>query len=269
MEDPRLSRRAVVGESLSDPWFCETLFDQTPGIVFFVKDADARYIVVNQTLVCRCGVRSKRELLGKTALDIFPRQLGEFFIAQDREVLRTGAEIANRLELHLYAGGKSGWCLTDKMPLHDGRGNVIGLAGISRDLHNPGEERTELTQLSRAVSHIRDHLHGPLRIGQIAKGVGLTITRFERLVVKVYGLKPSQLLAKMRIEAASQLLLGSDRRITEIAYECGYADHSAFTRQFRSVVGMTPSEFREKVRTSGEDAGIVSIRRWLSPRRRL
>ncbi len=40
------------------------LLDAMPGVVFFVKDAQARYVLVNQTLATRCGYRDKSELLG-------------------------------------------------------------------------------------------------------------------------------------------------------------------------------------------------------------
>ena len=47
-----------------------------------------------------------------------------------------------------------------------------------------------------------------------------------------------------RIDAAARLLLESDRTVADIAVECGYCDHSAFTRQFRSATSLTPTEYR-------------------------
>ena len=54
----------------------ERLFDRVPDVVYFVKDLGGRYVVVNQTLVERCGRRDKTELLGRTAKDVFPSPLG-------------------------------------------------------------------------------------------------------------------------------------------------------------------------------------------------
>jgi AraC-like DNA-binding protein len=42
----------------------------------------------------------------------------------------------------------------------------------------------------------------------------------------------------------------SDRNVAEIAQDCGYADHSAFSRQFRAVVGLSPMEYRALQRTN-------------------
>jgi AraC-like DNA-binding protein len=146
--------------------------------------------------------------------------------------------------MHLYGDASRGWCLTDKIPLYGPQKNVIGLSGISRDLHNPGEKHAEFSQVADAVEYVRKHYMDNLRIRELASRVGLSLSRFERLVSKIYGLNPNQLLIKARIDAASRLLVAGNKSIAEIAYSCGYADHSAFTRQFRSAVGVTPSQFR-------------------------
>ncbi len=52
----------------------EQLFDHVPEIVFFVKDHYGRYVSVNHSLVERCGLREKRELLGRHVRDIFPKE---------------------------------------------------------------------------------------------------------------------------------------------------------------------------------------------------
>ena len=61
-------------------WFAEALFDHIPDVVFFIKDREGRYLVVNQTLVTRCGRQHKSELIGKTAADFPHLTWGNFFI---------------------------------------------------------------------------------------------------------------------------------------------------------------------------------------------
>ena len=84
------------------------LLDAMPGVVFFVKDAQARYVLVNQTLATRCGYRDKSELLGRTAEEVFPSRFGPLYTAQDKEVLEAGSLLADQLELHLYPGRQPG-----------------------------------------------------------------------------------------------------------------------------------------------------------------
>ena len=228
----------------------EKLFSQLPDVVFFVKDREGRYARVNDALLKRCGIKERSKLLGLTAEEVYPKPLGAGYTEQDRLVLKQGVEIRDKLELHLYPGGRQGWCLTFKMPLRDAGGTVTGLVGISRDLHRPDENDADYRLLARAVEHVQERYAETVRLEALAKSVGLSLDRFERLVKRVFYLTPRQLLTKTRIDAASTLLVESRRSIAEIAYACGYCDHSAFTRQFKATVGVAPADFRESQRAS-------------------
>ncbi len=61
---------------------------------------------------------------------------------------------------------------------------------------------------------------------------------------RILNLTPKQLIIKTRLEAATRLLAG-ERSIAEIAYACGYTDHSAFSRPFKVAVGLSPTDYRE------------------------
>jgi AraC-like DNA-binding protein len=234
--------------ALADPWFAASLFDQTPDIAFFVKDRQARYVVVNETLVARCGLRRKSEMLGKTAAELFPAPLGAGYMEQDLLVLRTGAPIRDRLELHIYPGGLRGWCLTHKFALLGTDASIVGLTGISKDLQRPDEAQEDYRQIARAVEQLQQSFAEPLRIESLAQSAGFSVDRFERRVRRIFQLTPRQLLTKARIDAASTLLLEERRSVAEIAQACGYGDQSAFTRQFKATVGLTPTAWRNSLR---------------------
>ena len=232
---------------LCAPALLERLFDRLPDVAFFVKDRRERYVMVNETLLIRCGIQHRKDLLGRTAEEVFPRGLGASYTAQDRLVLRTGSEIVDRLELHIYPDGQQGWCLTFKTPLRDGAGAIRGLAGISRDLHRPDERHPEYRRLAEAIEFLHAHYDETLRLEALTRKVGLSMDRFERLVSQLFHLTPRQLLTKIRIDAASRLLREGRQSIAAIAHACGYSDHSAFTRNFRATVGLTPRAFRLRV----------------------
>jgi AraC-like DNA-binding protein len=234
--------------ALADPWFAAALFDQTPDIVFFVKDRQARYLVVNETLVERCGLRRKSQMLGRTAAQVFPPPLGESYAEQDRAVLATGTAIRQRLELHLYPGHGRGWCLTHKIPLFGRDGSIVGLAGISKDLQRPDEAQEDYRRVAWAVEQLQSRYAEPVRIELLARAAGLSVDSFERLVRRIFHLTPRQLLTKARLDAASTLLLEGGQSVADIAHACGYTDQSAFTRQFKATVGITPSEYRGRER---------------------
>ncbi|MBL8574528.1 MAG: AraC family transcriptional regulator [Hyphomicrobiaceae bacterium] len=242
--------------ALGRPFMGEELFDVVPDIVFFVKDADGRYVAANRTLVERCRLSGKAELIGRRAAEVFPPALAQRIAAQDRLVLAEGRRLAGELELHLYPGGREGWCLTWKEPLRAADGGIVGLYGLSRDL-SPGGLATgglaagglsaggEMAAVSSAVEHIRDHLDRPLRLPDLARLAGLSQFQLDQRFRALFGLTVGQYVTRARIAAACERLSRSDEPIGAIALECGYSDQAAFTRQFRRSVGITPKAYRE------------------------
>jgi len=228
--------------------FAETLFDRIPDVVFFIKDRVGRYVVVNQTLVARCGKRNKDELLGRTAREVFPPPLGNRFFDQDRRVVDSGVAISQNLELHLYPTRLEGWCLTDKTPLAGNDGRVIGIAGISRDLQPASAHADHFAEVAAVVDHVHSHFTSELRVEELAKISGLSPYQLNRRLRIVFGITASQLLTKRRMDVASGLLREGDRAIAEVATACGYCDQSAFSRVFRRTVGLTPQQYRARHR---------------------
>lgn len=221
----------------------EPVFDTMPDVVFFVKDHEARYVLANATLAARCGFKDKRSLLGKTAAQVFPARFGDVYTAQDEAVVRLDSKLVDQLELHLYPGREPGWCLTSKVPLHDAQGRVLGVAGISRDLRAAEGTHPAYQRLAIAARYIQDNYAQPLKLSHLATLTKLSMAQIERYFDKIFHLTPRQMLLKTRLDAASELLAG-DLSITDIATRCGYNDHSAFTRQFKATVGVTPSQYR-------------------------
>jgi AraC-like DNA-binding protein len=225
------------------------VFDAMPDVVFFVKDEEARYAMVNRTLARRCGQKDKQALIGKTAEDVFPRRFGRIYTAQDKAIIAEGNQLIDQLELHLYAGREPGWCMTCKQPLHDAAGKVIGLAGISRDLQAAEGTHPAYSRLAAVVQHIQENFVQPLNMRQLASMANMSIAQLERYFHKVFHLTPRQVLLKTRLDAATALLVTNDK-VTDVAALCGYTDHSAFTRQFKATVGVTPTEYRSILHSS-------------------
>jgi AraC-like DNA-binding protein len=219
------------------------LFDAIPGVVFFVKDAQARYALVNRTLVQRCGCKEKSQLVGLTAEEVFPARFGPLYTAQDRRVLADGRQLSDQLELHLYYGNQPIWCLTHKIALRNRDGDIIGLAGISRDLQILQTTHPAYQKLVEVDAYIRENFSRPITLQQLTALAGLSIAQLERHCKRIFQLTPRQMIHKARLGEASRLLQ-EDLSITEIALRCGYTDHSAFSRQFKALTGASPSEYR-------------------------
>jgi AraC-like DNA-binding protein len=72
---------------------------------------------------------------------------------------------------------------------------------------------------------------------------GMSVAQIERYCKRIFHLTPRQMIHKVRLEKATELLAG-ETPITDIALQCGYTDHSAFSRQFKAMTGSTPRDFR-------------------------
>ena len=233
-----------------DARLLEMLFDHTPDIAFFIKDAAGRYLVVNDSLVERHGLRSKAQMLGRRPSEVCPGDFGRIPAEQDAAVLRTGRPIIERLELQWYAPHKPVWCLTTKLPMRDASGAVSGIIGISKDVRAPMPVKEIPAEIAAALRRLETAFADPLTPSALARIAGLPGARFARIIRRIFGITPSQLISKTRIAAASRLLRETTRTIARIAHECGYADHSAFTRAFRAVTGVTPAHFRADGKTA-------------------
>jgi AraC-like DNA-binding protein len=235
---------------LPEPFTAEAVFDCLPDVVYFVKNERAEYVVVNRTLVERCAAGDKGELIGRTAEDAFPPPMGRTFREQDEALLRSGEPIRDQLDLHLYPSGREGWCVTNKLPLRDANGRVVGLVGVSHDVHPPDERGGEFASVAAAVEYARGHTDRRLGVAELAEVAGLSAYQLDQRVRRLFRLTTGQLLLKVRMDAALKLLRDTDRPLAQVGMECGYADQSAFSRQFKQTTGRCPGEYRRSARAA-------------------
>jgi len=237
---------------LDEPFTGELLFDQLADIVFFVKNAAGQYVAVSQTLVQRCGVRDKSQLLGRTSAEVFRPPFGENYVAQDLKVIASGRPLLDQLELHFYPSWDVGWCLTTKLPLRGKRGTIVGLVGVSQDLRLPDASKVAYKNVAAAVNYASANLSEPPTVMQLAAVAGMSRFQLDRRMRQVFGLTTGQWILKLRIDAARSQLRETSDPIATIAHETGYADQSAFTRHFRQSTGLTPSEYRSAASSTAD-----------------
>jgi AraC-like DNA-binding protein len=182
------------------------------------------------------------------ALELFDRLPDVVFFIKDTagRYVAVNETLVRRLGL----SGKAnllGRTTCDLFPAPLGRGgSVVGLAGTSRDVHSPASGERSLQDLAGAVRHIQEHYDRPLRVEALAAMARLSPYRFTRRIRLLFGLTPAQLIIKTRLDAARRMLREGTSPVGQIAVACGYFDQSAFTRQFKAAVGLTPAQYRER-----------------------
>ena len=229
---------------LMDARMIEQLADLMHDTAFFIKDASGRYQVVNQSLVERHGLKHKSQMLGRRPCDVCPGDYGRIPTEQDEQVLRTGQPIVERLELFWRRPNVPVWGLTSKLPIRDAHGQVTGLIGISKDLAAPVSREDVSPEIARVLRYLESAYDDPVSPSSLARKAGMAAARFARVIKRIHGISPMQLITKTRIPVGCRLLRETDASIAQIALDCGFADHSAFTRAFRAVTGMSPTEHR-------------------------
>src|SRR3546814_838958 len=138
----------LIKAAFRDVSVVENIFDHIPDVLFYVKDEQARYVVVNMAVVEQSGARSKAEVCGRTADELLPGN-GFSTMNQDMGVISKGKCVVDLLRLYISWGGKTQWCLSTKYPIIEEDGRIIGLIGISRRLPRSEEHTSELQSLMR------------------------------------------------------------------------------------------------------------------------
>lgn len=226
----------------------EQIADLMHDTAFFIKDSSGRYVVVNQSLVERHGLKDKAQMIGRRPCEICPGDYGLIPTEQDAQVLRTGRPIIERLELFWRRPHLPVWGLTSKLPIRDESGSITGLIGISKELASPIHPDEIPSGLARALRHLETAYDSPVSPSALAGMAGMSPVRFARAIKRIYEITPMQMITKTRITAGCRLLRETDASIAQIALDCGFADHSAFTRAFRAMIGITPTRFRGSAR---------------------
>ncbi len=242
-----------------------SLLSVLPDVSFFIKDSHGRFQALNRRGCDYCGVASERDAIGKTDFDFFPKRRAQDYVEDDRTVLNSGIAVLNRIEPAPESEGSPHLVVTNKIPLRDATGNVIGIAGLSRRVEQLRGEAGALRRLAAAVNHLHQHSGQALQSEDLARRSGLSLRQLERTFRKLLGTTPHQYLLQIRIERACRLLAESDATVAAIAQECGFYDHAHFIKSFQAAMGVTPSVYRTG-RRSQPKAGTPKPRQ-MRPRR--
>lgn len=104
----------------------------------------------------------------------------------------------------------------------------------------------------RAIQLMETSCFSPQTIDQIANQLCISARQLERAFQRELGLPPQEFSRRLRLRRGHWLLSNTPRSIAQIAYDCGFADSSHFTRHFKRAFGTTPSLLRlaERARVS-------------------
>ncbi|RKD69286.1 MULTISPECIES: AraC family transcriptional regulator [unclassified Rhizobium] len=109
-----------------------------------------------------------------------------------------------------------------------------------------GEPSGALQRLQRVMELVRADLTRPWTVGEFAAAANLSQAQLFRRFRQRMGTTPLDWLRHERVNAAKPMLVVTDEQVGRIAARCGYPDPFHFARDFKKLVGATPSEFRRQ-----------------------
>ena len=111
--------------------YLRATLDNLP-FLFWLKDAESRFLAVNSEFAKACGRASSDAVVGLTDHDVWPADLARGYQADDLEVIRSGREKA--VEEPVETQGERRWIETYKRPVISDDGSVLGTVGFARDI---------------------------------------------------------------------------------------------------------------------------------------
>ncbi len=98
------------------------------------------------------------------------------------------------------------------------------------------------------IALLEDLIHArfsePLTVGKVADILNISTRQLSRIIKTQYGMTFHQILTKIRLDNAANLLIGTDRSVSKIFSEVGYTKSSLFYKDFSEKFGTTPTEYR-------------------------
>lgn len=104
---------------------------------------------------------------------------------------------------------------------------------------------SNVAHISRSVQWIRAHTTEPMRVEDLARRTGLSVSAFHRTFRAVTGSTPLQFQKQLRLQIARQLLTAGAANVSQVAYDVGYESATQFNREYRRLFGNPPGRDRE------------------------
>ena len=119
--------------------------ESTRDFIYF-KDINSRIRFCSQTMAKITGHASWRDMIGKHDFEVFPADTAAIYHEEEYPIFNEGRSLLDKIDPYYDADGKPGWVSTNKWPLIDDQGKVVGLFGISTDITARRRTEAELEQ---------------------------------------------------------------------------------------------------------------------------
>lgn len=95
-------------------------------------------------------------------------------------------------------------------------------------------------RISKAVKQLRENIDQPLKIDEIARDLGMSVSGFHNHFKSVTAMSPLQYQKRLRLQEARRLMLGENMDVASASFRVGYEDPSYFSREYKKHFGSPP-----------------------------
>lgn len=150
-------RKQVEDDLFNSQKMLQLVLDTIPQRVFW-KDADLIYLGCNRALAQDAGLRSTKEIIGKTDSDLSWKENADQYRQDDQWVMDSNKAKLNYEEPRKQSNGRNLWLRTNKVPLHDRKGKVIGILGTYDDITERRDAEQQLKEANEKLTSLVKNL---------------------------------------------------------------------------------------------------------------
>lgn len=188
---------------------------------------------------CTLGAETLRYRVFYLPTDLVTAYMGRSNVRFEAPSRRDAAGAARLLELHRWFELGTG----DRLEQESAVAEIVDIAFDAAD--QPGPETRLPEAVRRARHYIDEHYRESFGLDELADASGASKFHLARSFTRAHGLSPLAYRTQRRIQAARRLVLAGTP-LADIASDLGFSDQSHLTRQFQSIVGISPARYKEQ-----------------------
>jgi PAS domain S-box-containing protein len=244
--------------------YLTAIIENQPGLVW-LKDTEGRFLATNEAFARSCGKKNSADVLGKTDMDIWPRELAEKYRADDVRVIEEKKPV--QVEEKIFDLQELKWFETSKSPIIDARGRVIGTTGFARDITGRKQADAALRESEEKFREIFDTINDGIHIHEIAPdGMPGKFIEVNEVACRMLQCTREELLDHGPLDFTTGY---HSRPLEEIVSEYSSTGHAIFETEHRRKDGtLVPVEIHTHLVILQGKRAIVSVVRDITERRK-
>jgi len=213
-----------------------------------VEVGDLVWVNCSQPHAYGAVVKDPWEVYWGRAVGRYLGRLSELAQVAGRPVFKMGEVKALAASFERVFKRMTGTRPSDAAACHAAIMEVVAMVFENR-LNDPMGMQEDIPEAIReAMQQMRLYYSKALRVGDLAKAVGMPESSFTRQFRKAVGTSPIAWLRHERIKQAKRRLMHTNDAIKEVARQVGYSDQYFFSKDFKKMTKLTPTQFREEER---------------------